>query len=281
MFGSIWRFIVNRSRRLAITYLDAYIEKRSFRMYPRMDSPRVIRLTKHTVFKEAFLKAYEAETMRMISQNTSIPIPKVIDHWLMSQKDREAIVMEWVPGKTLESVWPSLNDGQKSHIAEQLERYISELRSLAQPKHLSGRICSLNGGSFFEPLLLSQFCGPFNSEHELNDFCLSRLAKFSWEPSTRSQIDAVREKLTTNHHIIFTHSDLVPRNILVDDQNNIVSILDWEMAGWRPEQWEYLKTMWMGQYDEGWPAFVHRILPDYHDQLELHNEMCRMHGSPF
>jgi serine/threonine protein kinase len=250
-------------------------------MYGSMDSPRVIRLTKHTVFKRAFSRSHEAATMCMVSRNTSIPIPKVIDHWFLSQSDREGIVMEWIPGKTLESVWPSLNDDQRSHIAEQLKGYISELRSLTQPKHLSGRICSLDGGAFFEPLILGQFCGPFNSEQELNDFCLSRLAKFSWEPSTRSQIDAIRDRLTNDHRIMFAHSDLTPRNILLDDQNNIVSILDWEMAGWRPEQWEYLKTMWMGQYDEGWPDFVHRILPDYRDQLDLHNEMCSIHGCPF
>jgi hypothetical protein len=68
---------------------------------------------------------------------------------------------------------------------------------------------------------------------------------------------------------------------MVDDQNNINSILDREMDRWRPEQWEYLKTMRMSQYDEGWPAFMHKILPDYRDQLVLHNEMCSMHGSPF
>lgn len=147
--------------------------------------------------------------------------------------------------------------------------------------NLSGQICSLNGGPCKDPLLRGRPCGPFNSEQEMNEFCLSRLARFSWEPSTRVRINAVRDKLTSNHGITFTHSDLNARNILVDDQNNVISILDWEMAGWMPEQWEYSKTMWMGQYDEGWPAFVHKFLPDYHDQLDLHNEMCSMHGAPF
>ena len=27
-----------------------------------------------------------------------------------------------------------------------------------------------------------------------------------------------------------------------------MSVLDWRMAGWRLEQWEYLKIVWMGQY---------------------------------
>ena len=78
-----------------------------------------------------------------------------------------------------------------------------------------------------------------------------------------------------------THSDIVARNILVDDRGDVVAILDWEMAGWMPEQWEYVKAMWMGQYDEGWPEFVHLFLKPYDNDLRMHTEMCRLHGSPF
>ena len=49
----------------------------------------------------------------------------------------------------------------------------------------------------------------------------------------------------------------------------------------KPEQWEYLRAMWMAEPDEGWPAFMHQILPGYRDQLDLHIEMCIIHGSPF
>lgn len=49
--------------------------------------------------------------------------------------------------------------------------------------------------------------------------------------------------VSPNHRIMFTHSDLTPRNILLDDRNDIVATLDWEMAGWRPEQCKYLKTI--------------------------------------
>jgi len=30
---------------------------------------------------------------------------------------------------------------------------------------------------------------------------------------------------------------------------------------------EYLKAMWMGQYDEGWPEFVHLFLKPYGNDL--------------
>ena len=106
-----------------------------------MNSLRDIRLTKHAVFKEAFLTAHEAETMRFVAQNTSIPIPKMIDHWPMShgtegiameymqERPLKGIVMEYIQGRPLATVWPSLNDDQKSHLVEQLQGYISELPS--------------------------------------------------------------------------------------------------------------------------------------------------------
>ena len=96
-----------------------------------------------------------------------------------------------------------------------------------------------------------------------------------------TQVDAIQVKLVTNHCIMFTHSDLNPQNILVDDQNNIVSILDWETVGWKPKQWEYLKATWLADPDGGWRAFMQQVLPGYQDQLDLHVEMCIMHGSPF
>jgi aminoglycoside phosphotransferase (APT) family kinase protein len=84
----------------------------------------------HTAFKKCIFGSLQAETMRFIAQNTSIPIPKAIDHWAMCQDGGEAIVMEWSQGNTLETVSPSLNDVQKSCLVEQLQGYISELRSL-------------------------------------------------------------------------------------------------------------------------------------------------------
>jgi len=44
--------------------------------------------------------------------------------------------------------------------------------------------------------------------------------------------------------VMFTHSDPMSRNILVNDDNIVVAILDCEMPGWMPEQWEYVKAMW-------------------------------------
>lgn len=53
-------------------------------------------------------------------------------------------------------------------------------------------------------------------------------------PRTRLDDNAVR--------LLFTHADLVDRNILVKD-GRISGIVDGEWAGFYPEHWEFVKIM--------------------------------------
>lgn len=45
-----------------------------------------------------------------------------------------------------------------------------------------------------------------------------------------------------NHKWHFTHGDMGPHNILVEN-GRISAVLDWELAGWYPEYWEYVKMI--------------------------------------
>ncbi|KAF4166919.1 hypothetical protein CNMCM6936_005828 [Aspergillus lentulus] len=42
---------------------------------------------------------------------------------------------------------------------------------------------------------------------------------------------------------VFTHADIAPRNVKIDEQNTVTGILDWEWAGWYPDYWEYAQIM--------------------------------------
>jgi hypothetical protein len=42
---------------------------------------------------------------------------------------------------------------------------------------------------------------------------------------------------------VFTHADIAPRNIRVDEENTVTGILDWEWAGWYRDYWEYAQIM--------------------------------------
>ena len=47
------------------------------------------------------------------------------------------------------------------------------------------------------------------------------------------------------NYIVFTHGDLVPQNILVENEH-VTGIVDWEQAGLYPEYGEHVKALWEG-----------------------------------
>jgi thiamine kinase-like enzyme len=53
------------------------------------------------------------------------------------------------------------------------------------------------------------------------------------------------------HEIVLTHADLSPRNIIVKG-DKVVGILDWEMAGFYPEYWKYVKAMYHPDWQSRW-----------------------------
>jgi hypothetical protein len=67
------------------------------------------------------------------------------------------------------------------------------------------------------------------------------------------------------HCIVLTHSDFTPRNVLVD-QGKVVAILDWEMAGYYPGYWEYVKAYYRPDWNSSWfrDRVVDSMLPPYH-----------------
>ncbi|KAK3305289.1 uncharacterized protein B0T15DRAFT_531854 [Chaetomium strumarium] len=74
----------------------------------------------------------EGLNMLSVAQSTSIPVPKV---YAISEHEFEGypisfIVMEYIPGKTLSSVWKSIDQDKKREMAITLRAYMDELRSL-------------------------------------------------------------------------------------------------------------------------------------------------------
>jgi thiamine kinase-like enzyme len=148
---------------------------------------------------------------------------------------------------------------------------------------MEGWIGSYDKRPVSDALLTSGLCGPFASDQEFNQFLLSRFEFMKQTIEGQAELEDLKKEVLNcpPRRVVFTHSDIMPLNILLDDYNTIVAILDWEMAEWMPEQWEYVKAMWMGQYDEGWPEFVEMFLRPYDDDLRLHDKMRIMHGAPF
>ncbi|KAL2816967.1 kinase-like domain-containing protein [Aspergillus granulosus] len=210
----------------------------------------VVRVSNNLVVKSGNLRPHEAQTLRFIATNTTIPVPKVHDvRWENDQV--AAIVMEYMPGKRLDEAWDTLDSTQKLSIVDELHSYINQLRNLKgdyigaidRGKAIIGQLASIEGG-------------PFDSEQQFNEFILGDIVK--------SAPDLLRHyakfTLMDNHEIVFTHADFAPRNILVEG-GRVTAILDWEYAGWYPEHWEYIQALRQLKPMPDWPEYLSRILP--------------------
>src|ERR1700722_7531568 len=251
---------LNRCRRATLSLLKRF----SRWVYPMYGSHYIFRIGRQTVLKTGKrVRLTEAVTLRFIAENTKVPVPKVFDAWTL-RDGGAAILMEWIEDATpLESQWPSMSKEQKLKVAQQLRACADELRTLPQPPDRNGWIGPLDGAPCWDERLKSQLCGPFPSEQAFNQFRLSLLDRFLWEEGARKDIQAIQEGLRDDHRIVFTHGDLGVRNILVDGHGDLVALIDWEMSGWMPEYWEYVKTV-HGRWDDAeWRSYASIIAPPY------------------
>jgi hypothetical protein len=85
----------------------------------------VVRVDNGLVVKSGHIRPHEAETLRFIANNTTIPVRGVHDiRRGMTEDDQVvAIMMDYVPGKPLDEAWDTLDSDQKLAIADQLHPY--------------------------------------------------------------------------------------------------------------------------------------------------------------
>jgi len=69
---------------------------------------------------------------------------------------------------------------------------------------------------------------------------------------------------STLDSMVFTHGDVAPRNIMVDEVGNITGILDWEKSGWYPDYWEYVYVHSYGS-DIDWRNWMDQTAPERWD----------------
>lgn len=226
------------------------------------EAPGLFKLDASTVLKTGqATRMAEAAAMRYIRENTSIPVPKVYDAYMRTDRpDCGAILMEFVEGDTLHDAWADLSCAQKDSIIMQLKGYYDQLCAIKGDfiGSLDGTYCedqifSNNRGAF----------GPFKTENEFREGCIAamyRCRRDNWSETVAEFIRALPPS-----EIVLTHNDLHPRNIIVHD-GKVVAIIDWELSGFYPEYWEYIKAWYRASIDELWveERAVDRILKPYY-----------------
>lgn len=203
-----------------------------------------------------------------------LPFPRVHDY--ESPDPRYACIwMDQIEGRTLEEVWPNMDEDQKKNIATQLRDILARMRSHQSD---TGRIESCNGGPVRDLRYIKDYIGgPFPDETSFNDFLLNL-----YDTTPIEVRDDLANGLRSDHCIFFTHGDLSQLNIIVNDDNEIQALVDLEYGGWYPEYWEYVRFMNHagGKYSADWKRYAGYIFSDqYHDELHAYRAL-RDYRSP-
>ncbi|KAJ3513291.1 hypothetical protein NLJ89_g3029 [Agrocybe chaxingu] len=174
--------------------------------------------------------------------------------------------MARINGVVLEEAWDQLPFDTKAIVAEQLAKYISQLRAIPPPPDVRA-ICSLAGGPVqCHRLHDDGVSGPFRDEDHMN-FQLRHCRPMDAYPAF------VQSAHSKSHPLVFTHNDLFPRNIMIDQTTGqVLAVLDWESAGWFPSHWEYCKSrnwgIWKPYQQEWMNEWVPKVIPAYEEEAK-------------
>lgn len=154
--------------------------------------------------------------MKFLAANSKVPVPKVLAAFKDPDTGKNYIIMEYVPGDTLEKLLPSVSPAEKAAICNSIKDAITELRSIPAPDYFG----MLNhqpylDGVFYTSPLDPKISGPFASQEDLNLGIIEMLRRTESEQYIRMLRDMVDLTLK-NHRTVFTHGDLQPKNIMVE-----------------------------------------------------------------
>ncbi|GAB0139162.1 hypothetical protein EsDP_00007375 [Epichloe bromicola] len=200
----------------------------------------------------------EAEALK-VAVRVGVPAPRV--HNVHTTSDGQTrISMDYIQGQPLDKLWPDMSVDQKKSIARQLREVVEKMRSVPPPPHIIG---ACDGTEIRDTRqYFTYHSPPCHDEKSFNDFLLAAL----YEHTPSLVRAAFSRRLRTHHRVVFSHCDLTPRNILVQD-GKIKGLVDWEDSGWYPEYWEFVK-FFQRPADKDWKQYAEDIFPElYHDEL--------------
>ncbi|WEW57726.1 hypothetical protein PRK78_003193 [Emydomyces testavorans] len=245
---------------------------------------KIVRVGEHFVVKYGFgTNEIEGHNLLFVEQNlrTVVPAPRLYAMY----RDTDGtlfLIMEFLPGQSLDTLWPAFSDFEKTHITSKLKVIFDGMRSLSSP----GFYGSVVGGCIPHHLFYTKprdpnISGPFGQESEVNNAIAAQLRRHATLNQTYSyKADFYERHLShtlKDHPPVFTHSDVYRKNILIrktskhnDEKCDYdLGLVDWGDAGWYPSYWEYAISFVHFHWDDEWPARFEAFLQPYLAQAAL------------
>lgn len=216
--------------------------RKSNRLDPS-STAQVYRLNASTIAKTGDgVNMSEAATLRYVRQHTSIPVPEVFESYIHPETGHPCIVMEYIEGKTLDEEWSAYSVEEKKKVIGQLKGYIGQLRSIKAQK-----IGTVDGGrvqdQLFDDADELRMVEPFDGVDAFHEGLIVVL-ELKGKKSKKKIMEQFTGEVSKGkaYRIMLTHNDIVARNVMVKG-DNVCAIVDWELAGFFPEYWEYCSAL--------------------------------------
>ncbi|PVH90207.1 hypothetical protein DM02DRAFT_621128 [Periconia macrospinosa] len=152
----------------------------------------------------------ESTTLDFVqAQNPSFDTPKVIYHAF--GKDRSYLFLERLPGRTLDSAWPNLNETWRQYYVNAVVNTCKEMSEWA-----GNRLGGVDNRDVPEYFLQPQGADDFSTLQTTCEAIGMDCSKF-----------------------VFYHADLGPSNIIVEEEPMLgkIGIIDFEISGYFPRSW--------------------------------------------
>lgn len=147
--------------------------------------------------------------------------------------------MDYVPGKTLHDLWSTPPSDRKELVRRDTWDIIQTLRTVPRLEELPSLYTTVDGSELYQP----PFTGYSDEAVPLigNDEDFRQIVLRNYvERNGLSYADGqeVLDNFPRSTASVFTHGGIKPKNIIVDEDGKILTLLDWEMAGFLPDYWE-------------------------------------------
>lgn len=159
---------------------------------------------------------------------------------------------------------------KKRRIVSDMGRFLDQLRKMTPPKHFV--IGDSTMGAALDRRFGTGKVGPFYSIDAFHDFLRRGHSPEGFRGDCVKKVHVERRKLDKPYVLKFTHGNLTPNNILVDDSGRVCALIGWECSGWYPEYWEYVQMIQNTDINslagEEWLDMMRAVMPLYEDELQ-------------